>query len=186
MTDTGDLTDLIQRAQRGEQVAVDQLFAAVYPELRRMARARLRKLPRSTLLDTTALVHESYLRFVEAGRLQLADRIHFLGYTGKIMRSVIVDTVRERQSQRRGGDQRAVTLDSQIAAPGADASAEILQVHDALDGLARHDPRLVQVVELRYFAGLTEVQIAESLGITERTVRRDWEKARLLLAESLL
>jgi len=184
-TDVPNLTDLIQRAQRGDTDAVDALFESVYPELRGMAAARLRRHRRSTLLDTTELVHESYMRFVQSGRLKLEDRAHFLGYAGKIMRSVIVDTVRERLAQRRGGAQRAITLDSQIAAPGADASAEILEVHAALDGLARYDPRLVRVVEMRYFAGMTDAQVAEALGIAERTVRRDWEKARLLLAESL-
>lgn len=188
MTDMAgaNLTDLIHRAQRGETDAVDALFASVYPELRRMARVRLRRHQRNTLLDTTELVHESYMRFVQAGRLKLEDRVHFMGYAGKIMRSVIVDTVRERMAQRRGGALRAITLDSQLGAPGADASAQILEVHEALDGLAQHDPRLVQVVELRYFAGMTDEQVAESLGIAERTVRRDWEKARLLLAETLL
>lgn len=181
-----NLTDLIHRAQRGDESAVDQLFQCVYPELRRMARARIRKNPRNTLLDTTELVHESYMRFVEAGRLKLEDRAHFMGYAGKIMRSVIVDAARDRLSRKRGGEHRAVTLDSHIVSPDADAATQILDVHEALDGLARHDARLVQVVEMRYFAGLTEEQIAESLGVTERTVRRDWEKARLLLAESLL
>jgi RNA polymerase sigma factor (TIGR02999 family) len=181
-----DLTDLIHRAQRGEADAVDALFETVYPELRRMARCRLRKQPRNTLLDTTELVHESYMRFVQTGRLRLEDRTHFMGYAGRIMRSVIVDTVRERLAQRRGGARSPVTLDSQIAEPGADAMAQVLDVHEALDGLARLDPRLVQVVELRYFAGMTDAQVAESLGVGERTVRRDWEKARLLLAEQLL
>jgi RNA polymerase sigma factor (TIGR02999 family) len=180
------LTDLIHRAQRGDGAAVDSLFQSVYPELRRMAAARLRRHRRNTLLDTTELVHESYMRFVQAGRLAVEDRAHFMGYAGKIMRSVIVDTVRERQAQRRGGAQSPITLDSQIGIPGTDAGAEILEVHEALDGLAVHDPRLVQVVELRYFAGMTDAQVAEALGVGERTVRRDWEKARLLLAESLL
>lgn len=151
-----------------------------------MARGRLRKHRRNTLLDTTELVHESYMRFVQAGRLDIADRAHFMGYAGKIMRSVIVDTVRERLAQRRGGKQHAVTLDSQVADLAVDAMAQVLEVHDALDGLAQHDPRLVQVVELRYFAGMTDVQVAEALGVAERTVRRDWEKARLLLAEQLM
>lgn len=179
------LTDLLRRARSGDSAAVESIFEAVYPELHRMARIRLRKHVRNTLLDTTGLVHESYLRYVQSGRLQLEDRAHFMGYAAKIMRSVIIDTVRERVAQRRGGEGRAITLSSQIATPGADAMSEILDVHEALDGLAQHDVRLVQVVEMRYFAGFTETQIAEALGIAERTVRRDWEKARLLLAEAL-
>lgn len=180
------LTDLISQARRGEGAAIDQIFQTVYPELRRMARARLRRHERNTLLDTTGLVHESYMRFLQAGELRFEDRVHFMGYAGKIMRSVIVDTVRERLAQRRGGAQCHVTLDTQRGGAHVDAGAEILSVHDALDSLAQHDARLVQVVELRYFAGMTDQQVAESLGIAERTVRRDWEKARLLLAESLL
>lgn len=178
------LTDLIGRARQGDRLAQDGLFAAVYPQLRQMARERLRRHQRNTLLNTTELVHESYMRFVQAGRLKLDDRKHFIGYAGKIMRSVIVDTVRERLAQRRGGNVRPVTLDSQIAAT-TDGSAEILAVHDALEGLGKEDPRLVEVVELRYFAGLTDEQVAEVLGVAERTVRRDWQKARLLLAEAL-
>jgi RNA polymerase sigma factor (TIGR02999 family) len=185
--DHTNLTTLISRAQRGDAAAAGQLFNSVYPELRRMAKSRLRKNARNTLLDTTELVHESYLRFVQSGRLRLEDGEHFMGYVGKIMRSVVVDTVRERLAQRRGGEQRAMTLNSQLGAPDGDRAAnEILAVHEALDGLAQYDRRLVQVVEMRYFGGLTEGQIAATLGVTERTVRRDWEKARLLLAELLL
>lgn len=186
MGDSGDLTTLIRAARDGDSAARDRLFQATYPELRRIARARLRAVPRHTMLDTTALVHECYLRFAAAGRVELDDRRHFVGYAAKIMRSVIVDTARERLARRRGGEHRTVTLDSEIADPATDAVDEILRLHDALDGLAQHDARLVSVVELRYFAGLTEEQIAELLGVTERTVRRDWQKARLLLAESLL
>jgi RNA polymerase sigma factor (TIGR02999 family) len=178
------LTDLIDLARQGNQAAQDDLFAAVYPQLRHMARDRLRRHQRNTLLDTTELVHESYMRFVQAGRLKVEDRGHFIAYAAKVMRSVIVDTVRERLAQRRGGAHKAMTLDSQIADDAA-GGKEILAVHDALAGLAREDPRLAQVVELRYFAGFNDEQVAEALGVAERTVRRDWQKARLLLAEAL-
>jgi RNA polymerase sigma factor (TIGR02999 family) len=177
------LTDLIGRARGGDRHARDGLFAAVYPQLRLMARERLRRHQRNTLLDTTELVHESYMRFVHAGQLRVEDRVHFLGYAGKVMRSVIVDTVRERLAQRRGGAVKPETLDSQIAVQTG--GAEILAVHEALEDLGREDPRLVEVVELRYFAGMTDVQVAEALGVAERTVRRNWQKARLLLAEAL-
>jgi RNA polymerase sigma factor (TIGR02999 family) len=180
MISQSDLTDLIHRAQNGDSGAVRLLFDAAYPELRRIARSRLRSSSRGTLLDTTALVHESYLRFVKTGRLQIEDRVHFLGYAGQVMRSVIVDFARERYSKRRGGGQLALTLTNGIGADDGDAAAQILQIHEAVDGLAKHDPRMV-----RYFAGLTEAEIAEVLGIGLRTVRRDWEKARLLLAEAL-
>jgi RNA polymerase sigma factor (TIGR02999 family) len=179
------LTDLIRRAHGGDTGARDDLFTCIYPVLRQMARERLRRHQRNTLLDTTELVHESYLRFVQSGKLRVDDRAHFLGYAGKVMRSVIVDTVRERLAQRRGGAERPVTLSPEIAGTGEAGGEEILAVHAALEGLGREDPRLVQVVEMRYFAGMTDAQVAEAMGVAERTVRRDWQKARLLLAEAL-
>ena len=138
-----------------------------------------------TLLDTTALVHESYLKFANAGELHINDRAHFFRYAGQVMRSVIVDLVRAAQAERRGGDAAHVTLNTAIQNSPDKGADEILRVHEALQELAQHDARLVQVVELRYFAGLTEPEIAGILGVTDRTVRRDWEKARLLLARAL-
>lgn len=159
-------------------------LAATYDELRRIASARLRAAGRLTLLDTTGLVHEWYVRFSRANGLGLEDRSHFIRYAARAMRSVIVDHVRRRRAQRRGGGVERLELS---ADQGGDRGGEeeILRVHDALEDLARLDARLAQVVELRYFAGLTELEIGEALGVTERTVRRDWEKARLLLAEAL-
>ena len=119
-----------------------------------MARARLRNNSRNTLLDTTALVHEAYLRFAEAGRLRNgAYRAHFLRYASHAMRSTIVDFVRKRVAQRRGGGAQHVTLNSQIDNVTGEAEKEILHVHEALEELAQHDARLVAVVEMRYFAG---------------------------------
>lgn len=178
------LTQLLQQVQAGETGAQDALFASAYPELRRLAHARLRDGGRNTVLDTTALVHESYLRFQRSGGLKAVERRSFFAYAAQVMRSVIVDTVREHQAERRGGGQRPVTLDeAAIAAlpegPGADA--EVLQVHEALLQLAAAEPRLARLVEMRYFGGFADAEIAEALDISERTVRRDWDKARLLL-----
>ena len=186
MTDGGSLTDLILKAQDGDQAALRQVFDATYEDLRAVARMRLSRGGRGALLDTTALVHESFLRFANAGRLNVEDRGHFLRYASHVMRSVIVDFVRERLAERRGGDVAHVTLNSEILSLDEPGETEILKVHEALEELAQHDPRLVQVVEMRYFSGMTEAEIAEVLGITDRTVRRDWEKARLLLARALL
>jgi RNA polymerase sigma factor (TIGR02999 family) len=180
----GDLTVLLRRAQDGDRGAVDALFEASYRELRRLARARLRGDRGDRTLDTTSLVHESYLRFVEAGRLDLNDRAHFLGYAGQAMRSIIVDLVRRKKADRHGGDAVRVTLNTGLH-PGVPAEDRILGVHEALEALAERDPRMARVVEMRYFGGMTEEEIAESLGVTERTVRRDWEKAKLFLAEAL-
>jgi RNA polymerase sigma factor (TIGR02999 family) len=179
------LTDLIQRAQQGDEAALRQVFDAAYEDLRRMARSRLRMGVRGTLLDTTSLVHESFLRFANAGELRIEDREHFYRYAGHVMRSVIVDIARASLAERRGGGAGCVTLDTAIGDGATSGEDEVLRVHEALEELALHDQRMVQVVEMRYFAGMTETEIAAALGVTDRTVRRDWEKARLLLARSL-
>lgn len=185
MNPTGSITDLIADAHRGDPTAVDRIFRIAYDDLHALASARLRASSRDCLLDTTSLVHESYLRFVQAGQLKASDRKHFLNYAGRVMRSVIVDFARERLAQRRGGDALRVTLDTGVADSVAEGEVEIVRIHEALEELAQHDARLVQVVEMRYFGGLSEAEIAESLGVHVRTVRRDWEKARLLLADAL-
>lgn len=166
---------------------VDELFKLAYQDLRRLARSRLRSSGHHTVLDTTALVHESYLRLSRSGQLAFPDRARFLGYAGQAMRSIIVDIVRERQSERRGGDMVRVTMTDDIADRGRNQAGEdeILDVHEALMALARVDPRMAKVVEMRYYAGMTDAEIGEALGVTDRTVRRDWEEARLFLAEAL-
>jgi RNA polymerase sigma factor (TIGR02999 family) len=178
------LTQLIHRAQDGDREAADALYASTYGDLRRLARSRLRAGRRHTLLDTCALVHESYVRFVSHGHLKLEDRVHFMRWAAQVMRSVIVDFARRRVAARRGGGAARITFDVELAAV-ATGEQEILGVHQALDRIAAIDPRMTQVVEMRYFGGYTEPEIAEALGVTERTVRRDWHKARLLLREAL-
>jgi RNA polymerase sigma factor (TIGR02999 family) len=155
-----------------------------YAELRRLARARLAGGGRYTLLDTTALVHESYLRLQRGSQSEVNNSEHFLAYASATMRSVIVDYIRQRKAERRGGGAAHVTLDTALEPSSAPAD-EILDVHEALEVLATVDARLVKVVEMRYFGGLTDAEVAEALGVTDRTVRRDWERARLLLAEVL-
>ena len=180
------VTQLLDASRRGDAQAMDQLFALLYQDLHQLAHSRLKRNGAVTLLDTTALVHESYLKFANAGELHINDRAHFFRYAGQVMRSVIVDLVRAAQAERRGGDAAHVTLNTAIQNSPDTGADEILRVHEALQELAQHDARLVQVVELRYFAGLTELEIAGVLGVTDRTVRRDWEKARLLLARALI
>jgi RNA polymerase sigma factor (TIGR02999 family) len=181
----GALTDLIRLASDGDKTALQQVFDAAYQELRKLARMRLTQGARGAMLDTTALVHESYLRFAGAGQLTIHDRQHFMRYAANVMRSVIVDVVRERMAERRGGEALHVTLNTAVSDGASGAGEEILRVHEALDELAQYDPRMAMVVEMRYFAGMTENEIADALGVTDRTVRRDWEKARLLLAQAL-
>ena len=179
------ITQLLERMHGGDAAARDALFAAAYQELRRLARARLRDGGRNTVLETTALVHECYLRFVRAGELRAEDRRAFFAYASQVMRSVILNSVRERQAERRGGDLQQLTLSTELIANLGDGEQTILRVHEALEVLAQADARLAQVVEMRYFGGYSDGEIAETLGVAESTVRRDWAKARAILADAL-
>jgi RNA polymerase sigma factor (TIGR02999 family) len=158
----GQLTVLLNRIHAGDSTARDALFAAAYAELHRLAQARLRAGGRNAVLDTTCLVHESYLRFVDAGELGSEDRQAFFAYASRVMRSVIVDTIRDRLAKKRGGDWMRLTLSTEKA-----------------------DPRLAEVAQMRYFGGYSGEEIADTLGVSERTVQRDWDKARLILAAAL-
>jgi RNA polymerase sigma factor (TIGR02999 family) len=170
---------------QGDAGAIDSLWSQLYPELRQLARARLRRSGHVTLLETTGLVHEAYLRM--AGNAAQRDTMPgpFLGYAARVMRSVIVDLVRERRAQRRGGDLAQVTLDTAVI-DGVPADEDTpLKVDDVLRTLARVEPRLSDVVEMRYFGGFSDAEIGAALGVTERTVRRDWIKASVLLKSML-
>ncbi len=181
----GEVTQLIASARAGDRDALHRLFDMLYPELRRIAHRRLLRHARDGIVDTTALVNECYLKFVQRDGLAPADRAHFLAYSATVMRSIVVDAARAASAERRGGDVRHVTLDSAVVGSVAQGAEEILDVHAALDELARLDARLAKVVEMRYFAGMDDVEIGAALGLTDRTVRRDWEKARLTLADIL-
>lgn len=180
-----EVTALIHAASQGADGAMDKLYELLYAELRQIAHAKLRGGHGPTLLDTTSLVHESYLRLVKLEQLRLEDRSHFLAYAARVMRSVVIDLVRESRAERRGGDQVMVTFDTQAANAHPASSDEVLQVHEALEELAAIDERLVRVVEMRYFVGLEMDEIAQALGVGKRTVERDWEKARSFLYASL-
>ena len=181
----GEITELLLRVNSGDPVARDELFSLLYQDLHRLARSRLRASETITLLDTTSLVHESYLRFLNARELEFVDRGKFFAYAASVMRSIIVDEVRKRHAERRGGSAEHVTLDTGAVDALARDDEQIIRVHEALAELSALDPRLARVVEMRYFAGLGEAEIATALGVTDRTVRRDWDKARTLLFESL-
>jgi RNA polymerase sigma factor (TIGR02999 family) len=182
----GEITNLIQAAREGDAQALGGLYERLYDDLHRLARAKLRQGGPQTSLDTTGLVHESFLRFVKLGQLSVGDRGHFMAYAARVMRSVVVDAARRRLAERRGGDLQRVTLDDEVAASLAtDDDGRLLQVHEALEELGAIDARLAQVVEMRYFGGLPEAEIAQSLGLSTRTVERDWEKARLFLHSRL-
>ncbi len=181
----GKVTQLLAVARQGDSCAVQELCAFLYQDLRRLARSRLRSNTHLTLLDTTALVHESFLRLVGLKPVQAMDRFAFFRYAACVMRSIVIDFVRSKKSERHGGALSFVTLSDDVADTTAKQEDELLRVSEALDELMKIDPRATQVVEMRYFAGMTEPEIALALDINERTVRRDWEKARLLLKVAL-
>jgi RNA polymerase sigma factor (TIGR02999 family) len=180
----GEVTRLLEAARAGDSKAINAVFELTYRELRTLAHAKLQRAGKITTLDTTALVHECYLRLSGIGHLEVNDRAHFLCYAARAMRSIAVDYARKRLSQRRGGDQVRVTLQAE-SLEGCSSEGEVVRLHDALEELATMDPRLVQVVELKYFAGLSLEEIADALGVAERTVQRDWEKARAILFGAL-
>lgn len=177
------VTELLDASRRGDAAAVDRLFDVLYDDMRQLAHARLRRSGNLTLLDTTALVHESYLRLVQSGSIEAKDKAHFMGYAAHVMRSIVVDFVRRRLADRRGAGAKHVELDT--ALPADPREREVLAVHEALEELAAIDAHLATVVEMRYFAGMTEPEVAEALGRSVRSVARDWEKARLFLSTSL-
>ena len=176
------VTSLLAAIGQGKADALGELYTLLYPELRRLAHSRVRRSGEMTLLETTSLVHESYLRFEKSGAVAIGERAQFMAYAARVMRSVVVDMVRARHSERRGGDAVHVELDeTNVEATPGPREDEVLRVHESLEELAAIDPRLVEVVEMRYFAGMTEPEVAQVLGVGVRTVARDWEKARLFL-----
>ena len=173
-------TDVLTELRSGAQASLDQVVALTYIELRAIAHRRLAARGRQGTLSTTALVHEAYLKLVDQSRAGWQDLAHFRALASLAMRHVLVDRARVHSTYKRGGGQAAVTFDEEITSV-EEQSSMLLQLNDALEILAAMEPRLAQVVDCRFFGGLTEEETAESLGITTRTVRRDWVKARVLL-----
>ena len=179
-----DVTQLLLSWQDGDEDALERLLPLVYAELRRLAHARMRDEWALQTLQTTALVHEAYLRLVDGPRVPWTDRAHFFAVCARLMRRILVDRARARQSHKRGGEVRPISLQDWMAVQPAD-DAEVLALDEALIRLAAHDTRRSQVVELRYFGGLTGDEVAAALGISAETVRRDWKVARLWLRHEL-
>lgn len=175
-----ELAAAFERINRNDSAALDKAFAAFYPELKRIAHARLRGSGLHGYMQTTALVHDSYLKLASGPAHEFADRLHFLAYASRALRSIVVDLVREQRAQRRGGDLQLVTLDT-AAGEGLAPSLDVETVSGALDDLAKLDESLARLVEMRFFGGLTEEEIAGALGMSVRTVGREWQKARALL-----
>ena len=175
------VTQLLARARAGDAQALGQAYSAVYDELKRAARAQLRRM--RDAFETTALVHEAYLKLAGGAQLAAVDRNHLLALSARAMRQVLVDDARARKADKRGGGQDALTLTTWIDA-GERAMVDVLALDELLASLHAVDERAAQIVELRYFGGYSELEIAAMLGISDRTLRRDWRKARaFLLAE---
>src|SRR5689334_4599602 len=179
----GEITQLLDQARSGDSAARDRFFSSIYAELDRLARSRLRRDDRYTLLDAPGLVNEVYLR-LQNNELPGADRRSFLAYASRVMRSVIIDYVRSRAADRHGGGREMLTLNTGIADRPL-VEPEMLALGDALESLQRIDERAHWVVEMRYFGGMEIEEIAEFLEISPATVKRDWQKARAYLLQSL-
>lgn len=178
-----DVTALLRAASQGDADAEDQLFAHLYVDLQRLARVRLAAKRRpGDSLDTSALVHEAYLRLAGTPGVEMASRAHFFNLMARIMRNVVIDLARRRDAEKRGAALRVSWPEGMDLAASAGASeTELLALDAALARLQEESPRLAQVVELRFFAGLALEEIAGMLGVGERTLKRDWRKARAFL-----
>ena len=183
-TASADITMMLDAARGGDRGSLDRVLATLYQELHTMARRQLAGQHGHTL-DATALVHEAYLKLIGRREAQFDDRAHFFAYAASAMRSVVVDYARQRMAQKRGGDLHRVTDLPEDIEGGLRLDEETLGLDTALTRLASVDKRLAQVVELRYFAGLSELEIAALMKRSERSIRRDWQKARLFLLASL-
>jgi RNA polymerase sigma factor (TIGR02999 family) len=187
--DGPEITQLLKAWGRGDQTALDRLTPLVYDRLRRLASHYVRRDRGGQTLQRTALVHEAYVRLIEGAGADWQDRAHFFAVAAQVMRRILVDAARARHAQKRGGhiarvESPELDVDT-IAAPGSDRAFELCALDDALSSLAKLDPRRVQVIELRFFGGLTVEETAEVLRISPQTVMRDWKTARTWLAREL-
>lgn len=184
-----DVTGILHRAAAGDAGAAERLWALTYDEVRRIAGRQLQAERGDHTLSPTGLVHEAYLRLVDQSDVEWGDRGHFFAIAARMCRRILVDHARRRGALRRGGDRARATLDTRLGERLHDGEGlppdELIALDEALERLAGLSPRLASVVEMRYFAGLTEQEVADSLGLTTRTVRRDWVKARAFLFDAL-
>ena len=179
-----DLTALFAAAEKGDAAAREQLFERLYAELHSLAKRELWRSGAAASLGATTLLHEAFINMSERGTVVFPDRARFLAYAAKAMRGLIVDYARNRHAQKRGGQFEITALDTNISNQVAD-QIDLSPVSDAVDALARIDPELAQVVDLKFFCGFSFAEIAALRGVSERTVQRDWEKARIYLHHSL-
>ena len=179
-----EITQLLAEWREGDQSALDELYPLVYDELHRLARRYMSRERTGHTLQTTALINEAYVRLVDQKNVQWANRAHFFAISAQIMRRILIDHARRHAYAKRGGGLRPVSIDEAAdVTPGV--GSDLLRLDEALKSLAEMDPRRSQVVELRYFGGLTEEEIVAALDISPRTVRRDWDLARAWLSREL-
>ncbi|MBX3289408.1 MAG: sigma-70 family RNA polymerase sigma factor [Acidobacteria bacterium] len=179
-----EITQLLLKWQKGDEHALADLIPLVYAELRKMAANFMRRQRPGHTLQTTALINEAYMRLVDSNRVNWQDRGHFFAVAAQLMRRILVDSARRRNSLKRGGDRVLITLDEK-AELAVEKQTDMVKLDEALERLARLSVRQAKIVEMRYFAGLTEEQTAEVLGISSRTVRREWSLARAWLYREL-
>jgi RNA polymerase sigma factor (TIGR02999 family) len=178
------IASLVTAADAGDATAADALFAALYADLHRLARQQLARSDGRLTLGVTTLLHEAYLDISERDGVTFVDRSRFMAYAARVMRGLIIDYARNRQTLKRGGEFVITTLVTDIPEPVADA-AELTRISDVLDELMSTEPALAQVVDLKFFCGFSFVEIATMQRVSERTVRRLWEKARIYLHAAL-
>ena len=181
---TGEITRLLHAHREGDRAAFDSLVSLVYEQLRRIARGQMRRSGRGHTLDTTALVHEAYVQLVDETGIEWQDRGHFYAICARAMRRLLVDYSRRRTAQKRGGGKPDLTLEPELKSVEQQAEL-VLAVDDALDSLASFNMRLANVVECRFFAGMTEDETTAALDSSTRTVQRDWNRARAWLRKEL-
>lgn len=179
------ITSWVSAARAGDAEAAERLYRAVYDELRRIARAQRSRLGAGDTMSTTVLVHELYLRLAQATRLSVADRRHFLSLAARVMRQILIDGARRSLAGRRGGGLRVEALEPGLDFVAPERPRDLVALDEALGDLERQDAELARLVELHFFAGLSFERIAETADKSERTLRRDWRRARAFLHDRL-
>ena len=179
-----EVTEILRDWCEGDRSAAERLFPIVYKELKRQAQLFLNRERKDHTLQPTALVHEAYLRLIDQEVLNASNRSHFFGIAARLMRRILVDHARQRNAEKRGGAAQRLSLD-EIDVEPEDAAGDVIALHEALEQLEALDERKAKVVEMRYFGGMREKEISEILGVNEKTVRRDWQFAKLWLYREL-
>jgi len=184
MAETQDPTQLLVDSRQGKKEALDALLPQVRDTLRQIAHRLLQRRPANRVLDTTGLVHEAYLKLIDQSRVEWVDRSHFQALAARVMRQILIDHFRKQQAEKRGGSNETVTLEEETV-PTGQRGALLLALDEALDRLREQAPRKAQVVMYRFFGGMSQRAIAETLNVSARTVRRDWRAAKAWLTQEL-